>query len=183
MATVPNPLASHLAALAGRPFIPELHADDCDDVSCVACRLLLSTTLYSIDTWLDNRNVFAKQFTENVEGELVVTGLRIGHRPDHVVAKFGDVIVRHYDGRHTVRAGVVKPDELTAADWNSRYEVGTPVVAYPGCRPEGVSDVERLVTRTRSKAQTLGGHTPVVWVDGHGACIALTHIDVTTGGA
>lgn len=157
--------------------IPELHVDDCDDTSCAACRLLLSTTLYAVDTWLDNRNVFAKQFTEQVEGELVVTGLRIGNRPNHIVAKFGDVIVRHYNGSHTVRAGSVKPTELTAADWNSRYPVGTPVIAYPGCRPVDDSNAERLVTRTRSKASTLGGHTPVVWVDGHGSCISLTHID------
>lgn len=157
--------------------MPELHHDSCSDASCAACRLLLSTTLYSVDTWLDNRGVFAKQYREQVEGELVVTGLRIDDRPGRVVAKFGDVVVRHSNGTYSVRAGVVKPDELTAADWNSRYPVGTPVVAYPGARPEDASDAERLITRTRSKAQTLGGHTPAVWVDGHGACISLTHVD------
>ncbi|MFE2832260.1 hypothetical protein ACFXI6_14600 [Streptomyces mirabilis] len=69
---------------------------------------------------------------------------------------------------------------MTADEFNSLYPVGTPVVAYPGCRPEGDSNDERLVTRTRSKAEVLGGHTDVVWVDGHGACIALTHVDVVT---
>jgi hypothetical protein len=67
---------------------------------------------------------------------------------------------------------------MTAAEFNARYPVGTPVLAYPGARPETHPGDERLVTRTRSKAQVLGGHTDVVWVDGHGACIALTHIDV-----
>ncbi|MFJ1827372.1 hypothetical protein [Streptomyces sp. NPDC088178] len=66
---------------------------------------------------------------------------------------------------------------MTAEQWNERYPIGTPVTAYPGCRPEDDPNDERLVTRTRSKAEVLGGHTDVVWVDGHGACIALTHID------
>lgn len=66
---------------------------------------------------------------------------------------------------------------MNADQFNARYPVGTPVVAYPGCRPEDSLDAERLITRTRSKAETLGGHTPVVWVDGHGACISLTHVD------
>ncbi|QQM45104.1 hypothetical protein [Streptomyces liliifuscus] len=62
--------------------------------------------------------------------------------------------------------------------FNSRYKVGTPVFAYPGCRPEDHPGDKRLITRTRSKAEVLGGHTDVVWVDGHGACIALSHVDV-----
>lgn len=61
--------------------------------------------------------------------------------------------------------------------WNARYPIGTPVTAYPGARPEDDPTGERLTTRTRSEAQILGGHTAVVWVDGHGACIALTHVD------
>jgi hypothetical protein len=67
---------------------------------------------------------------------------------------------------------------VNAAEFNALYPIGTPVVAYPGCRPEDDANDERLVTFTRSKAEVLGGHTDVVWVDGHGACIALTHIDV-----
>lgn len=61
--------------------------------------------------------------------------------------------------------------------WNTRYPIGTPVTAYPGARPSDDSHCERLITRTRSEAQVLGGHTAVVWVDGHSACIALTHVD------
>ncbi|MFJ6566545.1 hypothetical protein ACIQNU_03940 [Streptomyces sp. NPDC091292] len=66
---------------------------------------------------------------------------------------------------------------MNAAEFNARYPVGTPVLAYPGVRPEDDQNAERLITRTRSKAEVLGGHTDVVWVDGHGACIALTHVD------
>jgi hypothetical protein len=69
---------------------------------------------------------------------------------------------------------------VNAAEFNALYPIGTPVVAYPGCRPEDDANDERLVTRTRSKAEVLGGHTDVVWVDGHDACIALSHVDVAT---
>lgn len=67
---------------------------------------------------------------------------------------------------------------MNAEQFNARYPVGTPVIAYPGARPEDDPNGERLVTRTRSRAEVLGGHTDVVWVDGHSACIALTHVDV-----
>ncbi|MFD9284889.1 hypothetical protein ACFWD7_48075 [Streptomyces mirabilis] len=70
---------------------------------------------------------------------------------------------------------------MNADEFNSRYPVGTPVVAYPGARPEDVPSARRLVTRTRSEAQPFGlDREGVVWVDGHGACIALTHVDVVT---
>jgi hypothetical protein len=65
--------------------------------------------------------------------------------------------------------------------WNRLHPVGTPVVAYPGIHPRDArnpENVPRIVTSTRSKAQVLGGHTAVVWVHGHGACIALSHVDV-----
>lgn len=71
---------------------------------------------------------------------------------------------------------------MNAETFNALYEVGVPVVAYPGFRPEDDRNATRLVTRTRSKATVLGGHTDVVWVDGHGACIALSHVDVLTEG-
>ncbi|MEH0657673.1 hypothetical protein QA860_08000 [Streptomyces stelliscabiei] len=70
---------------------------------------------------------------------------------------------------------------MNADDFNARYQVGTLVFAYPGARPEDYPQATRLVTKTRSRASVLGGHTDVVWVDGHSACIALTHVDVVTG--
>ncbi|MGW2920322.1 hypothetical protein ACWDBF_21025 [Streptomyces angustmyceticus] len=69
-------------------------------------------------------------------------------------------------------------EEHAAACFNEQYPVGTPVRAYPGFRPEDDQTAERIETTTRSRATVLGGHTAVVWVHGHGACIALTHIDV-----
>jgi len=69
---------------------------------------------------------------------------------------------------------------VNAEQWNAHYPIGTPVTAFPGIRPEDEQaswSCERIDTQTRSKAWTLGGHTPVVMVDGHPAGIALTHIE------
>lgn len=69
--------------------------------------------------------------------------------------------------------------EAAAVDaWNAAHKVGTAVIAYPGARPEDIPSAPRLVTSTRSEAQLFCGHTAVVWVHGHGACIALSHVDV-----
>jgi hypothetical protein len=66
---------------------------------------------------------------------------------------------------------------VTVDQFNALYPIGTPVTAYPGARPEHDKDCTSLVTRTRTAAWVLSGHTPVVMVEGHGACIALTHVD------
>ncbi len=63
-------------------------------------------------------------------------------------------------------------DSSTADGWNERYPIGTPVNAYPGTR-----DDPPMVTRTRSKAWTLGHGAPVVAVVGRAGGIALTHVD------
>lgn len=173
----------HLASPTTSPFIPELHTDDCTDTSCVHCRVLTPANLYAVDTWLDNAHVFTKQFWENVNGELVITGLRIGHGEDRIVAKFGNTIVRHYDGRHTVRPTEYPMGELTAAQWNALHPVGTAVTAYPGFRPEDDPKCTRLITKTRSKAWTVNGHTPVVLVENHSGRVSLTHLDPIQDGA
>lgn len=70
---------------------------------------------------------------------------------------------------------------MNAETFNVRYKVGTPVFAYPGARPEDIPSARRLVTRTRTEAQSVGlDREGVVWVDGHGAYIALTHVDVVS---
>lgn len=51
------------------------------------------------------------------------------------------------------------------------WPIDTPVRYWTGVR-EG----EGKVGRTRGKPFLLSGHTPVVFVTGHGACIALTHV-------
>ncbi|WP_435215824.1 hypothetical protein [Streptomyces sp. bgisy034] len=65
-------------------------------------------------------------------------------------------------------------------EFNSLNPVGTPVFAYPGARPEDIPSARRLVTRTRTEAQTSASGDPVVWVEGEGAYICLTHVDVVT---
>lgn len=86
---------------------------------------------------------------------------------------------------------------MNAEEWNARYPVGTPVVAYPSIRPEHAvavayreaaeagrtfrSDTDpctRLETTTRTPAWTLGHGEPVVSVEGYAGGIALTHVDV-----
>ncbi|MFD9930180.1 hypothetical protein ACFWZK_29085 [[Kitasatospora] papulosa] len=88
--------------------------------------------------------------------------------------------------RAAVDRSITDLSPATAADrWNALYPVGTPVTAYPGCRPEDDPKCTQIVTRTRSAASVLGGHTAVVWVEGHSSCISLTHVDPRpeTGGA
>jgi hypothetical protein len=65
---------------------------------------------------------------------------------------------------------------VTADEFNARFPVGTPVVAYPLAR-----DDEPLRTRTRTPAWELGHGAAVVSVEGYAGGIALTHVDVTGG--
>lgn len=64
---------------------------------------------------------------------------------------------------------------MNAAEFNSRFPVGTPVVAYPVTRND-----ESLITATRTPAWELGHGEPVVSVDGYAGGICLTHVDVLT---
>lgn len=69
-------------------------------------------------------------------------------------------------------------DHQTVEDFNRCTPIGSPVRYWPGFR-EG----DGKQSRTRSTAEVLGGHTPVVWVEGEAACIALTHVEVLGGAA
>ncbi|MEV5598418.1 hypothetical protein [Streptomyces sp. NPDC052496] len=81
-----------------------VHDDEAEGYSQpVIQRQLTEDNIAEVDDWLDRADVFAKPYVETVNGRLTVVGLRIGHRPDHVVARFGDTIVRHSDGTHTAR--------------------------------------------------------------------------------
>lgn len=54
-------------------------------------------------------------------------------------------------------------------EWNDRVEVGDTVVVQ-------LDSGERLRTRTRSEADILGGHSPVVWLEGVAGCYALERV-------
>jgi hypothetical protein len=70
-------------------------------------------------------------------------------------------------------------NDLTAETFNALYPVGTPVVVYPGARPEDVADCRRIETATRTAAwNPHGTGDPVVMVEGYGSWIALTHVDL-----
>ncbi|XCM28938.1 hypothetical protein ABXI76_05635 [Streptomyces parvus] len=66
---------------------------------------------------------------------------------------------------------------MSAAEFNHFYPVGTPVLAYPGIRPEDGPDDDTLITRTRTEARASSSGDDVIWVEGHGAYISLTHVD------
>lgn len=90
---------------------------------------------------------------------------------------------------------------MTAEEFNALYPIGTPVVAYPGIRPEHPAAIswarrsregqtfgapnpcKRLATVTRTPAWTLGHGEPVVSVEGYPGGISLDHIDVGGGEA
>jgi hypothetical protein len=59
-----------------------------------------------VDDDIDKLGVFAKGYwAAGDDGRLECVGLRIGDRPGHVIAFFGDWIIRHPDGGFTVHAG------------------------------------------------------------------------------
>lgn len=83
------------------------HVDPAPDCTDTFELPLTRCNLNAVDNWLDKAGVFAKGYWESVDGRLTVTGLRIGSDyKDRVVAKFGDTIVRHANGTHTVRKAV-----------------------------------------------------------------------------
>ena len=59
----------------------------------------------------------------------------------------------------------------TVEQFNRICPIGTPVLYWPGVR-EG----EGRKSATRSAAWLLGGHTPVVSVEGYAGGIALSHV-------
>lgn len=58
-----------------------------------------------------------------------------------------------------------------AEDWNRKHPIGTAVTVRK-------DDGTRPVTKTRSEAWALGGHTPVILVEGIAGCYLLNRLDV-----
>ncbi|MFJ8677173.1 hypothetical protein [Streptomyces sp. NPDC093589] len=60
--------------------------------------------LNQIDDQLDRDGIYAKGYWETVDGQLTVTGLRIGSSyADRLIAKFGDTVIRRTNGTYAVR--------------------------------------------------------------------------------
>ena len=64
--------------------------------------------------------------------------------------------------------------------FNREHPIGTEVRYWPGLRwrDDGETEVEAKTGKTRSEASVLGGHTAVVWIEGHAECLALSHVEV-----
>jgi len=83
--------------------------------------------------------------------------------------------------RHDARLEAAQAEGQRQADeFNRRYPVGTPVVAYPLTRPEDNNPhfFKQLETVTRTPAWILGHGDPVVSVEGYAGGICLTHVDI-----
>ncbi|MFJ8871040.1 hypothetical protein ACIRD6_35475 [Streptomyces sp. NPDC102473] len=84
--------------------------------------------------------------------------------------------------RHQARLEADKrKGQKQADDFNAAFPVGTPVMAYPSCRPEynaAIASETRLDTVTRTPAWLLGHGEPVVSVEGYAGGICLSHVDV-----
>lgn len=62
--------------------------------------------------------------------------------------------------------------ENEAAAFNSRFIVGAPVRYYS---VRGVAKF--LITRTRTHAHALSGHTAVVFLENVSGCVAVSHVE------
>jgi hypothetical protein len=60
--------------------------------------------------------------------------------------------------------------------FNARYPAGTPC----SVRKDGG---EAIITRTRSEAQVLSGHSAVIWLDDISGCYLLDRVSPIAGGA
>ncbi|MFI9463818.1 hypothetical protein [Streptomyces xiamenensis] len=65
--------------------------------------VLTSRNYLAIEAAIDRDGTFTKQYTRSVDGRIATVGMRIGEKPGHVVAFFGDTIVRRRSGIYTVR--------------------------------------------------------------------------------
>lgn len=79
-------------------------------------------------------------------------------------------------GRQTARSehlGRRVGMEITAAEWNQRYPVGTAVRYHPI-----IDEKDFITSRTRSEAWELGHGAAVVKIEGRAGGVALEAIDV-----
>lgn len=68
-------------------------------------------------------------------------------------------------------------NEDVVREFNARYPIGTPVLYWTGFREGQASGSGR----TKTAAEVLSGHTPVVWIDGYRSCVALSHVQPLEG--
>lgn len=61
---------------------------------------------------------------------------------------------------------------LQVENWNLKHQVGTDVTVR---KDSG----EVVVTKTRSQAQVLSGHSAVIWLEGIAGCYSLDRVEAT----
>lgn len=61
-------------------------------------------------------------------------------------------------------------------DFNKRFPIGTSVRYWTRSKNEPAK-----LSKTRTHAEVLSGHSSVVWVDGYPACIALNLVEPVLG--
>ncbi|MEE4493546.1 DUF6011 domain-containing protein [Streptomyces sp. BE230] len=88
----------------------EHHVDDTATPDCTSW-LVTPQTITAVDDAVDAYGTYAKGFFECVNGRTTVVGLRVGSGSDRVVARFGDTLVRHPDGRWSVRSAPALAEE------------------------------------------------------------------------
>lgn len=64
--------------------------------------LLSPRTIRIVDDAIDRDGIYAKGYWQTVNSQLQVTGLRIGHDENRIVAFWGDTIIRHPGGRYSI---------------------------------------------------------------------------------
>ncbi len=69
---------------------------------------------------------------------------------------------------------VEKSDAARVEAWNDRYSIGQAVMYWPGKKgPEETA----IYSKTRSVAGLTRSGMAVIWVEGRGGCIALSHVE------
>lgn len=76
-----------------------------------------------------------------------------------------------------MRKRLKKASTFTAAEWNERYPVGTPVRFFPVLPG---TDFEE--SKTRSEAWELGHGEPVVKIEGRAGGVCLSHCEPSMKG-
>jgi hypothetical protein len=178
----------------------------CNDAGCASCDATLDTTPGGIvrlaadrigESGYTDTSIYAltADLLQVIGDDMADSGAKEQEYPNHaafarwqVVDEYGKGWINHpgWDEALKLARAILGQSEPNRADhvvdsqavvdhWNEQHPVGTSVRYWTGDR-QG----DGKVSRTRSRADLLGGHTAVVWVEGHGACIALSHIRVLT---
>ncbi len=128
---------------------------------CVRCKMSIESGERYRQLIAVNDDILEESFARRTAHSSCVAG-------DELWETFSEGYSRSPDARYAaaVRASAV---------FNERHPIGTPVRYWPGAHG-GMSEVPTGETRTKAR---ILGNTAVVWVTGHSACIALTHVEAT----